>query len=735
MQPGVPDTPRTRLNGIMRGFWNPLPVAMTAKRRILVTSALPYANNSLHLGHLVEYIQTDIWVRFQRLRGHECIYVCASDAHGTPTMLQAEKEGIEPAELIAWIAGEHQHDFERFRISVDNYLTTHASENEELTALVYRNLVDAGHIGRKMIRQAYDEHKQMFLPDRYVRGTCPACGARDQSGDNCENCAATYSPLELDDAISVVSGTTPTVRESEHLFFRLADFEDELKAWVPQHVDAAMARKLEEWFDAGLRDWDISRDPPYFGFAIPGEPGKYFYVWFDAPIGYMASFLNLCRNAGIEFDAFWGADSDVELYHFIGKDIVYFHTLFWPAMLSGAGFRKPSGVFVHGFLTIGGEKLSKRRGTFIRAGTFAKHLDADYLRYYYASKLGPGPDDLDLNFPDLIAKVNSDLVGKLVNIASRCAGFVLRLNRGRLSEQLPDEALFEEFAAGVDPIAADYEARNFAAAVRKIMALADRANRYIDEKKPWIMARDDDQHDDVVAVCTLGLNMFRTLTVLLKPVIPGVTERAEQFLAAGELTWDDAKRPLVGHRIKPFRALLKRVESESIDAILAEAREDITAPVRQAASVVEDRQADEADQRADAERDAKAAKDRRAAQARERAQTAQVRTRGEIDIELFAKIDLRVARIAEASHVDGADRLLELRLDLGESQRTVFAGIRGAYDPESLVGKHVVVVANLKPRKMRFGTSEGMVLAAGPGGKDIFLLSPDEGAEPGMPVT
>ena len=687
---------------------------MTAKRKILVTSALPYANNSLHLGHLVEYVQTDVWVRFQRLKGHECIYVCASDAHGTPTMLRAEREGIEPEELIAWIAGEHQHDFERFRISVDNYLTTHASENEELTSRVYRNLVDGGHIGRKMIRQAYDEHRNMFLPDRYVRGTCPACGARDQYGDNCESCAATYSPLELKDPVSVVSGTKPTVRESEHLFFRLGNFEEELKTWVPDHVDPAMARKLREWFDAGLRDWDISRDPPYFGFSIPGESGKFFYVWFDAPIGYMASFMNLCRNAGLDFDAFWGADSTVELYHFIGKDIVYFHTLFWPAVLSGAGFRKPTGVFVHGFLTISGEKISKRRATFIRASTFVRHLDADYLRYYYASKLGPGPDDIDLNFSDLMAKANSDLVGKLVNIASRCAGFIHRFNDGVLARKLADDALFAEFAAAADEVATDYDGRNYAAAVRKIMALADRANRYIDEKKPWIMAREDDQRDAVVAVCTQGLNLFRTLILLLKPVIPGVTGRAEQFLGCGELTWADVKEPMLGTRIEEFRALLKRIEADSVEAILTEAREDAAAPTAQATQ---------------------AAAESQAGQVAQPVEIAPAKLVDEIDIKHFAKMDLRVARIAAATYVKGADKLIQLRLDLGDSQRTVFAGIRSAYDPAALLGKHVVVVANLKPRKMRFGTSEGMVLAAGPGGKDIFLLSPDEGAQPGMPVT
>jgi methionyl-tRNA synthetase len=659
---------------------------------------LPYANNSLHIGHLVEYVQTDAWVRFQRLRGHCCTYVCASDAHGTPTMLRAEQEGITPDQLIARVVAEHRRDFATFRISVDNYLSTHAAENEQLTARIYARLVAAGHIVRKRIRQAYDEQKGMFLPDRYVRGTCPVCGKPDQYGDSCENCSAVYSPLDLVDPISVISGTTPVVRESEHLFFRLAGFTDELRAWVPEHVDAAMVRKLEEWFAAGLKDWDISRDAPYFGFPVPDEPGKFFYVWFDAPIGYMASFLNLCERSGLDFDEYWGADSGAELYHFIGKDIVYFHTLFWPAVLSGAGYRKPSGIFVHGFLTVDGEKMSKRRGTFINAATFAKHLDPDYLRYYFASKLGSGIDDIDLNFDDFVAKVNADLVGKLVNIASRCAGFVHRLNGGTLAAELPNRAIFGEFAAAAEEIASAYEARESGRAIRRIMALADRANQYIDEQKPWVLAKDPEARDTVVAVCTLGLNLFRSLIVFLKPVIPAVAERAEKFLACGDLQWSDAAQPLLGRRIAKFEPLLQRVEAATIQSILDETK-DGAKPML-----------------ADTEAHAEAHND------------------AEIDIEQFAKIDLRIARIVTASHVDGADKLLQLELDLGGDRRTVFAGIRSAYDPATLPGKHVVVVANLKPRKMRFGTSQGMVLAAGAGGAEIFLLSPDAGAAPGMRV-
>jgi methionyl-tRNA synthetase len=487
-------------------------------------------------------------------------------------MLRAEAAGVAPAVLVAEIAASHERDFARFRISVDNYLTTHSAENEELTTEIYRRLLKAGHITRRRIQQAYDEQKQMFLPDRYVRGECPVCGTADQYGDACENCGATYTPMELKNPISVISGTTPSEKESEHLFFRLGDFEEELRSWVPQHVDKALVHKLDEWFEAGLRDWDISRDSPYFGIEIPGEPGKFFYVWFDAPIGYMASFLSLCRRSDLSFDEFWNADSTTELYHFIGKDIVYFHTLFWPSVLSGAGYRKPSGIFVHGFLTVDGRKMSKSRGTLIMAATYAKHLDPDCLRYYFAAKLGPTADDFDLSMDDFVARVNSDLVGKLVNIGSRCAGFVHRLNSGRLAEKLPDEALFAVFAEAGDEIAADYEARNYARAIRRIMALADKANQYIDDEKPWLKAKNPGQDDAVVGIATLGLNLFRTLMIYLKPVIPGVTERAEAFLAVDALIWTDAQQPLLGRGIARFESLLQRIDREQIEAMLQESR-------------------------------------------------------------------------------------------------------------------------------------------------------------------
>jgi methionyl-tRNA synthetase len=668
---------------------------LSVKRTILVTSALPYANSSLHLGHVVEYVQTDVWVRFQRMRGHRCLYVCASDAHGTPTMLRAEQEGTTPEALVQRVTADHERDFATYRISVDNYLTTHSPENEELTTEIYRRLSAGGFIVRKTIKQAYDEKRQMFLPDRYVKGTCPNCGAPDQYGDSCESCGATYSPLELKDAVSTVSGTKPTVRESEHLFLKLSAFEGDLKRWVPEHVDEALARKLDEWFKAGLKDWDISRDAPYFGFRIPGERDKYFYVWFDAPIGYMASFLNLCRRTGMDFEEFWGAGSRHELYHFIGKDIPYFHALFWPAMLSGAGYRKPSGLFVHGHVTVDGQKISKRRGNFITAADFARKIDPDYLRYYYSAKLGPTIDDLDLNFPDFVAKVNADLVGKLVNIASRCAGFVHKLGGGRLAEALPQPELYAEFAAAAEDLAADFEQREYSRAVRKIMALADRANQYIDEKKPWIMAKDPSSSADVVAVCTLGLNLFRALILYLKPIVPALAARAEGLLGAGELDWNSVKAPLLGVPIAKFEPLLTRVELATIESLIKPAASEAPAVTT----------------------------------------TPATEGNGEIEIAEFQKTELRVARVIEASYVDGADKLLKLRLDVGTEERTVFSGIRSAYDPATLTGRLVVLVANLAPRKMRFGVSQGMVLAASGDEPGIFLIAPDSGAKPGMKVS
>jgi methionyl-tRNA synthetase len=663
-----------------------------SRRKILVTSALPYVNGSPHMGHLVEYIQTDIWVRFQKLRGHDCIYVCASDAHGTPIMLKARELGITPEQLTQGYSKEFVDDFRDFHIEFDNFHTTHSPENEALVVSMYRTLRDSGDIYSRMIEQMYDEQEGMFLPDRFVKGTCPNCKAEDQYGDACENCNKATSPETLIDPKSVLSGTTPVKRESEHFFFRLSDYEERLRQWMSDSaLDRNVVAKLEEWFEAGLQDWDISRDAPYFGFRIPETQDKYFYVWLDAPVGYMASFKHLCeRTDGLDFDEYWGADSNCELYHFIGKDIMYFHTLFWPAVLSGSGYRTPSSVYAHGFLTIDGQKMSKSRGTFIKARTYLDNLNPEFLRYYYAAKLGPTIEDIDLNLEDFVARVNSDLVGKLVNIASRCAGFINKRFDGKLAGELPDAALFAEVAEAAEAIAAHYENREYSKAMRLIMALADKANRYIDEHKPWVMARDEDRLPDVQLVCTQGINLFRSLMIYLAPVVPAVAVAAREFLGEDAWGWQDAARPRLGKVIRKFKPLLTRVEASQVEKMVEQSKEG--APAQ--AAVDEEY----------------------------------------ISIDDFAKVDLRIARIAKAEPVEGADKLLALTLDLGDSRRQVFAGIKAAYDPAQLEGRHVVVVANLAPRKMRFGVSEGMVLAAGPGGEDIFLLSPDEGAAPGMRV-
>jgi methionyl-tRNA synthetase len=665
----------------------------TSPRKILVTSALPYVNGSPHMGHLVEYIQTDIWVRFQKLRGHDCIYVCASDSHGTPIMLKARELGITPEALTAGYTQEFVRDFSDFNIEFDNYHTTHSPENEEIVGQMYEALRASGDIYTKTIEQSYDEKEGMFLPDRFVKGTCPRCKSEDQYGDACEVCGATYAPEDLIDPVSVLSGTTPVKRESEHYFFKLSEYEERLRDWMKvAKLDKNVVAKLNEWFDAGLRDWDISRDAPYFGFRIPGTEDKYFYVWLDAPVGYMASFRHLCdRTDGLEFDEYWNADSKAEVYHFIGKDIMYFHTLFWPAVLTGAGFRTPTSVYAHGFLTVDGQKMSKSRGTFIKARTYLDNLNPEFLRYYYAAKLGPTIEDIDLNLEDFIARVNSDLVGKLINIASRCAGFISKRFDGKLADSLADEELFAEFADASEAIAAHYENREYSKAMRLIMALADKANRYIDEHKPWVMAKSEDQLPDVQLVCTQGINMFRSLMIYLSPVLPVVAKDAQLFLNEESWDWQDASSPLLGVNLPKFKPLLTRVEADQVQRVVEQSKE--STPV------------------AESEKDDDF-----------------------ISIDDFMKVDLRIARIEKAEPVEGADKLLALTLDVGDSQRQVFAGIKAAYDVDSLVGRHVIVVANLAPRKMRFGVSEGMVLAAGPGGEDIFLLSPDDGAKPGMRV-
>ena len=654
-------------------------------RRILITSALPYANGPTHLGHMTEAVQTDIWVRYMKLAGHDCTYVCADDTHGTPIMLKAESEGITPEQLIESVGLERRRDFADFGIAFDNYYTTHSEENRRLTVRMYRALAAAGHVTRRIVRQAYDEKAGMFLPDRYVKGTCPRCATTDQYGDSCENCGATYTPSDLIDPVSAVSGTKPVLRESEHIFFKLGDFQAMLRKWTRSgSLQPAVANKLDEWFDAGLRDWDVSRDAPYFGIEIPDAPGKYFYVWLDAPVGYMASFENLCARTGLVFDDFWGAASKAELWHFIGKDILYFHSLFWPATLEGAGFRKPTIVHAHGFLTINGEKMSKSRGTFVTVRTYLDLLPPEYFRYFLAAKLGPGLEDIDMNLDEFATRINAELVGKLVNIASRCAGFIHRGHDGRLAAALPDPGLYREFVDASDWIGASYEAREYSAAVREIMALTDRANLYIDQHKPWLAAKDPARANEVQAICTQGLNLFRVLMTCLKPVMPVMAERAERFLGSPVRHWGDIAEPLLDTTIQQYEPLATRVDPALV-------RRLVETPMT---------------------------------------------TTEEISAEDFARIDLRVARIEAASLVEGADRLLQLTVDLGGEKRTVFSGIRSSYAPEQLVGRQVVVVANLKPRKLRFGVSQAMILVASAEGSDsVFLLGPDAGAAAGMKVS
>ncbi len=669
---------------------------------MLVTCALPYANGSIHLGHMLEHIQADIWVRYQRMRGHQVHFVCADDAHGTPIMLKAQQMGITPEEMIAAVSQEHQGDFAGFNISFDNYHSTHSDENRELAGLIYGRLKESGKIKIRTISQLFDPEKSMFLPDRFVKGTCPKCKSPEQYGDNCDACGATYSPTELIDPKSAVSGATPVMKDSEHFFFDLPQFETWLADWVRGSgaIQEEMANKMQEWFESGLQQWDITRDAPYFGFEIPGAPGKYFYVWLDAPIGYMASFKNLCDKRGdIDFDSYWQADSEAELYHFIGKDIAYFHCLFWPAMLEGAGFRKPTKVNVHGYVTVNGAKMSKSKGTFIKASTYLKHLDPECLRYYYAAKLNSRIDDLDLNLEDFVSRVNADVVNKLVNLASRNAGFIAKRFDGKLADSCSEPELYTEFASARASIADAYEAREFSRAIREIMALADKANRYVDDKAPWVIAKQEGADAQLQDVCSVGINLFRVLMAYLKPVMPHLAERAEAFL--GEtLSWDGVAQPLTQHQLAPFKALFSRIEPAKVEAMVEASKEDLAkeqAP--KATGPLADDPISET-----------------------------------ISYEDFAKIDLRVALIKKAEAVPEAEKLLKLQLDIGGETRQVFAGIKSAYNPEDLEGKLTVMVANLAPRKMRFGMSEGMVLAAGPGGKDLWILEPQEGAQPGMRV-
>jgi len=689
---------------------------MSSRRRILITAALPYANGPMHLGHMVEYIQTDIWARFQRARGHETWFAWADDAHGTPIMLNARAQGITPEALIEKMGEEHQADFADFGLSHDHFGSTHSEENRALVERIWQKLKDRGVIHQRSIDQLYDTEKNMFLPDRFIRGQCPKCGAADQYGDSCESCGATYnSPTELIEPRSVVSGSAPELRTTEHYFFQLDAFRDSLAQWVGSDaLQDEVANKLSEWFEAGLRDWDVTRDEPYFGFRIPGTEDKFFYVWLDAPVGYLSSFQAICQREGLDFEEWMAPDTDTEMYHFIGKDIIYFHCLFWPAMLEGAGFRRPTAVYAHGFLTVNGTKMSKSRGTFIKARTYLDHLQPDYLRYYYAAKLGSGLADIDLNLEDFVYRVNADLVGKLVNIASRCAGFVHKFGDGRLAGQLPDPELFEDFLATGPDIIDAFENRSYQTAIRHIMALADRANQYVDEHKPWKMAKEEGREEEILAVCTQGINLFRLLMAWLAPVIPFTAERAGEFLGTRLDDWSGLDQPLLDHPIEKFRPLMTRIDSSRIEAMMEDSRESLEAtPGAGGETDGAGGETDEDTSPADPKIEPVAET---------------------IEFADFARIDLRVARIVNATQVEGADRLLQLELDLGDHSCTVLAGIRGHYEPGELKDRLTVVVANLAPRKMRFGTSEGMVLAASDSDGRPWLLSPDSGARPGMRV-
>jgi methionyl-tRNA synthetase len=670
---------------------------MPAKRKILATNALPYANGVPHLGHLVGTIQGDIWVRLQKMLGHECLYICGSDSHGTPIMIQAEKLGITPETLIEQIRTQQERDFADFLVEFDNYHTTHSPENKELVELIFARHVEKDNITKRIIKQLYDPVKNMFLPDRFIKGECPRCHAKDQYGDNCEVCGATYAPTELINPFSTLSGATPIEKESEHYFFKLQNYEDYLKEWTRLgHLQEQVTNKLDEWFKEGLREWDISRDAPYFGFPIPGAENKYFYVWLDAPVGYMASFKNLCnKRKDLNFAEYWEKDNTAELYHFIGKDIIYFHALFWPAILHGADFRTPTAIFVNGFLTVDGQKMSKSRGTFIKARTYLDHLNPEYLRYYFAAKLSDRIEDLDINFEDFTQRINADLVGKFINIASRTASFINKHFAGKLSTHCVDIALLNEFAKAGDDIAEKWNNMEFSHAIRQIMALADKANQYIDEKKPWSLMKDPGQANTVQDVCTLGLNLFRVLMIYLKPILPATAKQVEHFLNIAPLQWQDKNQALLNHTIREFQPLITRVDPKQIEAIKMASQTDL----------------------------------------QETEQTNAAPKKQFISIDDFNKIDLRVAKIIEASAVEGADKLLQLTVELDNEKRQIFAGIKSAYQPESLIGRHVVVVANLEPRKMRFGMSEGMVLAAShPDSKDLWLVSPDVGAPAGAKV-
>lgn len=671
---------------------------MSENRQIVVTYALPYANGSLHLGHMLGMIQTDIWVRFMRMQGHDVKFFCGDDAHGTPIMLRAQNEGITPEALIERIHKEHSEDLSDFNIGFDNFYTTHSPENQQLSSTIYKRLEENGHIATRTIKQAFDPEKNMFLPDRFIKGTCPKCGADDQYGDNCEACGATYSPMDLKNPVSALSGAKPIQKETEHFFFKLPDFEAMLKEWTHAgHLQKEVTHKLNEWFDAGLQDWDITRDAPYFGFNIPGHDDKFLYVWLDAPIGYFSSMKNYAdKNPDFDFSSVVKPDSKTELYHFIGKDIIYFHALFWPAVLKGSAHRTPTAVFSHGFMTVNGQKMSKSRGTFVNARAYLNNADAEYFRYYMAGKLSSGLDDMDFAGEDFAARVNSDLVGKFVNIASRCASFLRKNYHNQLSGSLDNPALIEKMQDKAATIANMYEQREYNKAIREIMALADEANAYINDAAPWKLIKDEAQAEKVHNICTTAINAFRLLAIYLQPVLPNLVAKAAIFLNADLSHWSRTRDPLLNHQISDYQPLIQRLEIKQVENMI-EANETQTTEAQ--------------------------------------APALSPALSDEITIDDFMKVDLRVALIAEADHVEGADKLIRMKLDLGNGVfKQVFAGIKSAYDPKDLVGKHTVMVANLKPRQMRFGMSEGMVLAASGEGLGIYILEPHSGAMPGMKV-
>ncbi len=698
----------------------PRRIASVMTRTALVTTALPYANGPLHLGHLVGYIQADIWVRARRLRGDTAWFVCADDTHGTPIMLAAEKAGVTPEAFIANVQASHERDFAAFGVAFDHYDSTHSTANRELTESFYARLEAGGHISRRSVAQFYDPEKGMFLPDRYIKGICPNCGTPDQYGDNCENCGATYAPTDLKEPRSVLSGAAPELRDSEHYFFEVGRFESFLREWMAGDVALpGVKAKLMEWIDGdgGLRAWDISRDAPYFGFQIPNAPGKYFYVWLDAPIGYLSSFRNLCTRNSLDFESHLQAGTDTELHHFIGKDIVNFHGLFWPAVLKGVGYRAPTRLHVNGYLTVDGAKMSKSRGTFVMARTFLDvGLEPEALRYYYAAKSSGGVDDLDLNLGDFIARVNADLVGKLVNLASRCAGFIEKRFGGKLADTLPDAAMYARFVAALVPVREAYERNDPASAIRQTMALADEANRYIDDRKPWVIAKQEGADAELQSVCTQGLNLFRVLVAALKPILPHTSSQAEAFLASPVYAWQDLDLPLLAHAVKPYVPLFTRIDPKKIDAMTEASRDTMgAAPAVEATSV---------------------AKPNLQGEKIATHLTPRTSDNAFINMDDFAKLDLRIGKVVVCEFVDGSDKLLRFELDAGElGTRQIFSGIRASYgEPEKLIGRNVVFIANLAPRKMRFGISEGMILSAGFDGGALALLDADTTAAPGMPV-